>query len=69
MGNMAQQPTINININFALIRRAALVVVILVGIITSFYTVSADSQAVVLRFRETHRHHRPRSAFQVALRH
>ena len=50
MGNMAQQPTINININFALIRRVALGVVILVGIITSFYTVSADSQAVVLRF-------------------
>lgn len=37
-------------INFALIRLGIIAVVVLVGIFTSFYTVSADSQAVVLRF-------------------
>lgn len=38
------------NINFSLIRLGILAVVILIGITSSFYTVSADSQAVVLRF-------------------
>ncbi len=47
---MSQIPNINININFTVIRLAALGIVILAGITTSFYTVSADSQAVVLRF-------------------
>ncbi len=46
--NMAQP--FNINIDFKLIRRVALGIVILTGVSTSFYTVSADSQAVVLRF-------------------
>ena len=49
-GNMTQLPNINININFKFIRLAALGLIVLVGIITSFYTVPADSQAVVLRF-------------------
>ena len=47
---MTQLPNINININFKFIRLAALGLIVLVGIITSFYTVPADSQAVVLRF-------------------
>ena len=49
---MTQVPNTNIhiNINFTLIRRIIYGLVILVGIFTSFYTVSADSQAVVLRF-------------------
>ncbi|MBG7606917.1 MAG: FtsH protease activity modulator HflK [Verrucomicrobia bacterium] len=38
------------NINFSLIRLGILAVVILIGITSSFYTVPADSQAVVLRF-------------------
>ena len=43
---MAQQ----LNINFKVLRLAAICIVILVGILTSFYTVSADAQAVILRF-------------------
>ena len=39
-----------ININFTTIRLAIIGMVILVGVFTSFYTVSADAQAVVLRF-------------------
>ena len=38
------------NINFSLIRLGILAVIVLIGITSSFYTVSADSQAVVLRF-------------------
>jgi modulator of FtsH protease HflK len=38
------------NINFAVARLAVIGIIVLVGVITSFYTVSADSQAVVLRF-------------------
>lgn len=37
-------------INFAFIRLGILAVIVLIGIISSFYTVPADSQAVVLRF-------------------
>lgn len=40
----------NININFAVARLAVIGLIIVVGLFTSFYTVSADSQAVVLRF-------------------
>lgn len=38
------------NINFAVARLAVVGLIIVVGLFTSFYTVSADSQAVVLRF-------------------
>lgn len=38
------------NINFSLIRLGIVAVIVLIGLFTSFYTVSADSQAVVLRF-------------------
>lgn len=38
------------NINFTVIRLAAICILILIGVTTSFYTVSADAQAVVLRF-------------------
>ncbi|MFD2257521.1 FtsH protease activity modulator HflK [Luteolibacter algae] len=38
------------NINFAVIRLAVLAIVVIVGVSSSFYTVSADAQAVVLRF-------------------
>lgn len=38
------------SINFTVVRLAVAGIVIVVGIFTSFYTVSADSQAVVLRF-------------------
>ena len=38
------------SINFTVIRLTALGIILVVGIFTSFYTVSADSQAVVLRF-------------------
>ena len=38
------------NINFTVARLAVIGLIIVVGIFTSFYTVSADSQAVVLRF-------------------
>jgi membrane protease subunit HflK len=38
------------NINFTVVRLAVIGIIIVVGIFTSFYTVSADSQAVVLRF-------------------
>ena len=41
---------IQININLTTIRLAIIGMVILVGVFTSFYTVSADAQAVVLRF-------------------
>ncbi|MGJ8644203.1 MAG: FtsH protease activity modulator HflK [Luteolibacter sp.] len=37
-------------INFAIIRLAAIAIIVLIGVTSSFYTVSADSQAVVLRF-------------------
>lgn len=40
------------SINFTVVRLAATGIVIVVGIFTSFYTVSADSQAVALRFGE-----------------
>ncbi len=43
-------PTRTININFAVIRLAAISLLVLIGVFTSFYTVSADAQAVVLRF-------------------
>jgi len=39
-----------ININLTVIRLAIIGILILVGVFTSFYTVSADAQAVVLRF-------------------
>ena len=39
-----------VQINFALIRLGVISLLIIVGIFTSFYTVSTDSQAVVLRF-------------------
>ncbi|QTN31324.1 FtsH protease activity modulator HflK [Akkermansiaceae bacterium] len=39
-----------ISINFAVIRIAFVAILLLIGITSSFYTVSADSQAVVLRF-------------------
>lgn len=38
------------SINFTVVRLAVIGIIIVVGIFTSFYTVSADSQAVVLRF-------------------
>lgn len=38
------------NINFAVIRLAVVSVIVVVGVLTSFFTVSADSQAVVMRF-------------------
>jgi len=38
------------NINFSLIRLGILAVIVLIGLFSSFYTVSADSQAVILRF-------------------
>ena len=38
------------NINFKVVRLAAAFLLILIGIFTSFYTVSADAQAVILRF-------------------
>ncbi len=38
------------SINFTVIRLTAIGIILVVGIFTSFYTVSADSQAVVLRF-------------------
>ena len=38
------------NINFKVVRLAVVCLFILIGITTSFYTVSADSQAVILRF-------------------
>ncbi len=38
------------NVNFKVVRLAVIGIVVLMGIFTSFYTVSADSQAVVLRF-------------------
>lgn len=38
------------NINFAVVRLALLGLVVLIGVTSSFYTVSADAQAVVLRF-------------------
>jgi membrane protease subunit HflK len=38
------------NINFAVIRLVIVALIIVIGITSSFYTVSADSQAVVLRF-------------------
>ena len=38
------------NINFSLIRLGILAVIVLTGLFTSFYTVPADSQAVVLQF-------------------
>jgi len=38
------------NINFAVARLAVVGIIVIVGVFTSFYTVSADSQAVVLRF-------------------
>lgn len=37
-------------INFAVIRLAIIAIIILIGVTSSFYTVSTDSQAVVLRF-------------------
>lgn len=37
-------------INFSLIRLGILAVIVLIGITSSFYTVSADAQAVILRF-------------------
>lgn len=43
---MAQQ----LRINFAILRLAFLAIIIIIGVTSSFYTVSADSQAVVLRF-------------------
>ena len=43
-------PTRTINVNFAVIRLAAISLLVLIGVFTSFYTVPADSQAVVLRF-------------------
>eukprot|EP00903_Cladosiphon_okamuranus_P003888 g3886.t1 len=39
-----------LNINFAVIRLAALALFAIIAVTTSFYTVSADAQAVVLRF-------------------
>ncbi|MDP4625641.1 MAG: FtsH protease activity modulator HflK [Akkermansiaceae bacterium] len=39
-----------IRINFAIIRLAVIAIIVLVGITSSFYTVSTDAQAVVLRF-------------------
>jgi len=38
------------NINFSLIRLGILAAIVLIGLFSSFYTVSADSQAVILRF-------------------
>ena len=38
------------NINFSLVRLGILAVIVLIGLFSSFYTVSADSQAVILRF-------------------
>jgi modulator of FtsH protease HflK len=38
------------NINFTVARLAVIGLIIVVGVFTSFYTVSADSQAVVIRF-------------------
>ena len=38
------------NINFAVVRLAVVGIIAVVGVITSFFTVSADSQAVVMRF-------------------
>jgi len=38
------------NINFSLIRLGIVAVIVLTGLFTSFYTVPADSQAVVLQF-------------------
>lgn len=38
------------NINFAVARLAVVGIIVVVGLFSSFYTVSADSQAVVLRF-------------------
>ncbi|MDE0835447.1 MAG: FtsH protease activity modulator HflK [Akkermansiaceae bacterium] len=37
-------------INFTVIRLAVIGIIVLIGVTSSFYTVSADSQAVVLRF-------------------
>ena len=37
-------------INFAIIRLAAIAIIVLIGVTSSFYTVPTDSQAVVLRF-------------------
>jgi len=39
-----------ININLTVIRLAVIGIFVLIGVFTSFYTVSADAQAVVLRF-------------------
>lgn len=39
-----------ININLTVIRLAVIGVIVLVGVFSSFYTVSADAQAVILRF-------------------
>ncbi len=44
-----------ININFAVIRLALLGLLIIIGVTTSFYTVSADAQAVILRFGKVHK--------------
>lgn len=38
------------NINFTVVRLAIIAVIVLAGISSSFYTVSADAQAVLLRF-------------------
>jgi len=38
------------SINFTVVRLAVMGIIVMIGIFTSFYTVSADSQAVVLRF-------------------
>lgn len=37
-------------INFAIIRLATIAIIVLIGVTSSFYTVSTDAQAVVLRF-------------------
>ncbi|WP_411825636.1 FtsH protease activity modulator HflK [Luteolibacter sp. AS25] len=39
-----------LNINFAIIRLAGLALFAIIAVTTSFYTVSADAQAVILRF-------------------
>jgi membrane protease subunit HflK len=39
-----------IKVNFTVIRIAVIAIIVLTGITSSFYTVSADAQAVVLRF-------------------
>jgi len=54
-----------ISINFSTIRLAVIGLFIIVGVFTSFYTVSADSQAVVLRFGKPIKIEQPGLRFKI----